>query len=61
MNNENVEKIVQGVGVMVELWCIVNNNFISQGMTKEDALAHTSAFMEIMLGNMMGTVNDKED
>lgn len=56
MNNENVEKIVQGVGVMVELWCIVNNNFISQGMTKEDALAHTSAFMEIMLGNMMGTV-----
>ena len=30
MNNENVEKIVQGVGVMVELWCIVNNNFISQ-------------------------------
>lgn len=61
MNNENVEKIVQGMGVITELWCIVNNNFIAQGMSKEDALAHTAAFMDIMMANLFTTAEDEED
>lgn len=57
MNNDQVNQIVNSIGAMCELWGIVHENFVSQGMNEADALAHTKALMSIMLGNMMGSNN----
>lgn len=60
MNNDRVENIIQSFGAMVEMWCIVYQNFKAQKFSDEDALEHTKAFMSIMLTNVMHT-NDGEE
>ena len=48
MNNDQVKQIIQGIGVMTELWMITYNGFKSQGLNDADALSHTKAFMSII-------------
>lgn len=60
MNNEKVNQIIQGIGVMTELWMITYNGFKSQGLTDDDAIGHTKAFMSIMMTFMTGTNSTEE-
>lgn len=55
MNNDQVNQIIQGLGVMTELWNITYNNFVSQGFPANEAIEHTKAFMSIMVNTFMDT------
>lgn len=62
MNNDQVKAIIQGIGVMTEMWYITFNNFKKLGMSLEEATEQTKAFMSIMFENIMEsneTNNDK--
>lgn len=61
MNNELVNQVIQGIGVMTELWMITYNGFKSQGLTDDDAIGHTKAFMSIMMASMTGTNSQEEN
>lgn len=47
--NEKLMALINGIGVMSELWVITYNSFMKQGMSTDDALLHTKNFMEVML------------
>lgn len=49
MNNKTVEQLIQGIGVLVELWTITYRGFISQGFDNTTAINHTRAFMSSMM------------
>ena len=59
MNNDKVNKIVQGLGAITAMWMIVYSNFKQQGLNDELALAHTKALMSVAMGGMLE--NTKED
>lgn len=62
MNNDQVKAIIQGIGVMTEMWYITFNNFKKLGMSLEEATEQTKAFISIMFENIMEsneTNNDK--
>ena len=48
MNNDAVNQLIQGIGVMAELWTITFKSFISQGLKVSEAMEHTKAFMSVM-------------
>ena len=60
MNNDQVKQIIQGIGVMTELWMITYNEFKSQGLNYADALSHTKAFMSIMMTGLFNNSNNGE-
>ena len=60
MNNDHVKQIIQGIGVMTELWMITYNGFKSQGLNDTDALSHTKAFMSIMVTGLFNNSNNGE-
>lgn len=63
MNNDQVKQIIQGIGVMTELWSITYNGFVQQGLSPQDAIVHTKGFMSVMLGlflNADGSGEEKE-
>lgn len=49
MNNEQLKQLIQNLGVMTELWTITFNGFKAQGMSIDQALIHTKAFMSTMM------------
>lgn len=53
MNNDQIKAIIQGIGVMTEMWYITFNNFKKLGMSLEEATEQTKSFMSIMLENIM--------
>lgn len=55
MNNEQVNKLIQGIGMMTELWMITYNGFKRQGLTDKESLMHTKLFMSVMLESFIGT------
>lgn len=55
MINDQVNQIIQGIGVMTELWSITYQGFVKQGMTPEEAITHTKALMSIMVESFYGT------
>lgn len=59
MNNEQVNQLIQGIGMMTELWIITYNGFVNQGMTDEDAIMHTKALMSIMVESFYGGKEEK--
>ena len=54
MNNEQIDQLIQGIGIMTELWAITYKNFLKQGMDADDAVIHTKALMSIMIGSVIG-------
>lgn len=54
MTNDQVNQIIQGVGLMTELWSITFMNFKNQGMSDAEAITHTKALISIMMGSIMG-------
>lgn len=55
MNNNQVNQIIQGIGVMTELWTITFNGFVKQGLSEQDAIIHTKALMSIMVESFYGS------
>lgn len=50
MNNK-VQEFIRGIGTMCEMWTIIYQSFLSQGMTDADALKHTQAFLTATLNS----------
>lgn len=59
MNNDYVKQVIQGVGLMAEMWTITYQSFKNQGMNDGDAVMHTKAFMSVMLESFFN--NEKGD
>ena len=57
--NDQVQNIINACGALTELWLISYNNFIRNGLDKEEALCHTQAMFEVVIGNMFQ--NGKDD
>ena len=49
--NEGVQNFIRSMGVLCEQWTIVYRSFISQGLSKDEALIHTKAFMETVFAD----------
>lgn len=52
MNNEMVKQLIQGIGLMTEIWTMTYNGFVSQGLSHNKAIEHTKAFMSIMVASI---------
>lgn len=50
--DEKVKQILMGVGALSELWTVTYKNFLLQGFNHGEAIEHTSAFMQILIGNI---------
>ena len=57
MNNEQVNELIKGIGLITELWMITYKNFLAQGLSTEEATMQTKAFMAIMMESIIGTNN----
>lgn len=63
MNSDQVRQLIQGIGVMAELWTITFKGFKAQGMGDGEALMHTKAFMSIMMDTVIdsnGTTKEED-
>ena len=58
--NEELDKFLMSLGSLNEIWMFTYQNFISQGLNKDDALEHTQAFMAIFMSTSLGDVEDEE-
>ena len=57
MNNEKVNELIKGIGLITELWMITYKNFVAQGLSAKEATMQTKEFMAIMMESMIGTNN----
>lgn len=55
MNSDQVNQLIQGIGMMTELYMITYQNFKSQKLSEEEAIMHTKAFMSIMMDSFIGS------
>ena len=56
-NNDAVQELINGIGIMTELWIIVYDSFTSHGMNNREAFAHTREFMSVITGFILNTGN----
>lgn len=49
MFNDQVNQLIQGIGLMTELYMITYQNFKKQGLSEEESIKHTKAFMAVMM------------
>lgn len=61
MNNDQVNELIKGIGLMTELWMITYNGFKTQGLSDENATMQTKALMSIMVGSILGTNGEEAD
>lgn len=54
MNNDQVNQLIQGVGLISEMWLITYQSFKNQGLNDEAAVIHTKALMSIMIESFYG-------
>lgn len=57
--NENLKNFINAVGMLTETWSITFKGFKKQGMTDEEAIKHTSAFMSTFMAVLLN--HGKED
>lgn len=57
MNNEQINQLIQAIGMMTELYSITYNNFRLQKLSDEEAIKHTKAFMSVIMESLMGAGN----
>lgn len=53
MNNDAVQELINGIGLMSELWIITYNSFRSHGMNDGEAMTHTREFMGTVVDTVM--------
>lgn len=51
--NEKLMELINGIGMMAELWSITFNSFKKQGLSDKDALKHTKEFMSVMMDSIL--------
>ena len=56
-NNDAVQALINGIGLMTELWIVVYDSFTSHGMNDREAFAHTREFMSVITGFILNTGN----
>ena len=59
MDNNQLNELMTGIGLVTELWTITYLGFTKQGLSAPDALMHTKAFMSVIIEDIMG-LNNKE-
>lgn len=55
MNNDQVNQLIAGIGILTELWSITYQGFTKQGMAPEEAVMHTKALMSILVESFYGS------
>jgi hypothetical protein len=55
--NENLMQFIKDVGALCEMWTIIYNSFLKQGMNENDALKHTQAFLTATMNSFIGKQN----
>ena len=60
MNSEQINELINGLGMMTELYMIIYQNFKNQKMSDDDAIKHTKAFMAVMVDYCIN-LDDKSD
>lgn len=53
MNSEQVNQLIQNIGMCTELWIITYTSFKRQGLSNEEATMHTKSFMSTMIEAFM--------
>lgn len=61
MNSDQVNQLIQGIGMMTELYMITYQNFKSQKLSEEEAIKHTKAFMSIMMDSFIGSNDETKE
>lgn len=59
MNNDLLNELIKGIGMMTELWLIMFQNFKAQKLSDDEAIQHTKAFMAVMMESF--TRNNSEE
>lgn len=59
MNNEQVNQLIQGIGMMGEMWLITFQSFKKQGLSDDEAIMHTKGLMSIMVETFYGGREEK--
>lgn len=54
MTNDQINQIIQGVGLMTEIYTITYQSFKKQGLSDKEAIKHTKAFISVMMDSIVG-------
>ena len=62
MNNDQVKQLIQGIGLLTELWTITYQGFRQQGLSDAESIKHTRELISVMVATMINTggTEDKE-
>ena len=55
MTNDQINQIIQGVGLMTEMYTITYQSFKKQGLSDEEAIKHAKAFISVMMDSIVDT------
>lgn len=54
MNSEQVNQIIDGIGLMTEIWVVAYQNFLKQGLSTGEAIASTKELLSLMMDSIIG-------
>lgn len=57
MTNDQINQIIQGIGLMTEMYTITYQSFKKQGLSDKEAIMHTKAFISVMINSVLGSDN----
>ena len=60
IGNDELKKFLVAIGSLTEIWMFTYQNFMKQGLNKDDALEHTQAFMAVYMGTTFGNTKNEE-
>ncbi len=55
MTGDQINQIIQGIGLMTEMYTITYQSFKKQGLSDEEAIKHTKAFISVMMDSIVDT------
>lgn len=61
MNNNALTELMQGIGMLTELWTIAYKGFTAQGLSEAEAMVHTKGFMAAMIDSITRMPNDGQE
>lgn len=61
MNNNALTELMQGIGILTELWTITYRGFTAQGLSEAEAMMHTKGFMAAMIDSITKMPNDGQE
>lgn len=57
MTNDQINQIIQGIGLMTEMYTITYQSFKKQGLSDKEAIMHTKAFISVMINSVLSSDN----